>query len=387
MKQNKPIPVLHLIKTLNLGGAETNLLNLIHATDRDRYDIHVGYSFGGEIESRFLESGVKLFKYADQNHKVKSIATFGIVWRIARYVFENGIRIIHTHNFSAHIWGSMAAKLTGRKLVEHVHDFRYVEDGEFRKRRGENNQYKYARLLRNVSDRVVVLTRDNEAFLQKKRLYEARRIREIQNGIPMPEKCVPTEFEKRFMRSRYGIASDVPVVLTSARLAPEKNIDLILRIAPDVLAKVPDAVFLVSGDGPLLDDLRARCHMLGLESNVRFIGYHSEMTDLLAASDVYLLPSFLELHSIGILEAMSMKLPIVVSKGVGCNDEFIDDWNNGVLLDPFSDEGWADALVTLLSNPVLRLEIGTRAYETCKSRFNIENTVKKIEDMYAELAR
>lgn len=120
----KPIKVLHIIKTLSLGGAEVNLLNLARTVDQNRFELHVAYSYGGELEEKFKAAGLKIFKYASKDYKVKSPVTAAIVARLCRYIIKNKIQIIQTHTFSAHIWGSLAAKLTGCKIIEHVHDFR-----------------------------------------------------------------------------------------------------------------------------------------------------------------------------------------------------------------------------------------------------------------------
>ena len=380
------IKVLHLIKTLSLGGAEVNLYNLICEAEKENIETHVGYSYGGEIEERFKKSGVKLFKYAKANHKIKSLATFYIVWRLVFYILKNRIQIVHTHNFSAHIWGSLAAKLAGARIVEHVHDFRYLEKAEFEKRHGVNQQYKFAHFLRNVSDRVVVLTRQNSDYLVKQNYYPANRIRKIWNGIPMEDTIVPENPSETNIWEQFGISKDAQVILTSARIAAEKNIDLILKIAPHVLKEVPSAVFVVTGDGPLLKSYQEKVVSMGLEKSVRFIGFCPFVYDLLAKTHIYLLPSFLELHSISILEAMSMKVPVVVSDEVGCNNEFIQTWDNGILLDPFSSEGWAEALITLLKNTTLSHRIGLNGFLTCRSHFDIRDTAKQFKDVYAELA-
>jgi glycosyltransferase involved in cell wall biosynthesis len=169
-------------------------------------------------------------------------------------------------------------------------------------------------------------------------------------------------------------------------MSPEKNIDLIFRIAPVVASAVPGAVFLVSGDGPLFDDFSAKNREL-TSCHIELIGYYSEIYDLLRISDIFLLPSLLELHSIAILEAFSMKVPVITSLDVGCNDEFITNWQNGVLLNPFCDSGWAEAIIRLLRESGLRKQIGQRGYETCLGRFNIKKVAKEFEDLYCELIR
>ena len=102
---------------------------------------------------------------------------------------------------------------------------------------------------------------------------------------------------------------------------------------------------------------------------------------------MFLLPSFLELHSIAILEAMSMKVPVVISQDVGCNSEFIDQWTNGVLLDPFKDEGWAQALIKLLEDSQLRRKIGDNGYQTCLRKFNIQDAAVRFEKLYKDLSK
>ncbi|MCK4946997.1 MAG: hypothetical protein KAS46_01360, partial [Candidatus Aureabacteria bacterium] len=72
----KKIKVLHLIKTLSLWGAELNLFNLTRHIDPRHFETHIGYSTGGEFEKRFKESGIKLFKFAEGSHKIKSFASF-----------------------------------------------------------------------------------------------------------------------------------------------------------------------------------------------------------------------------------------------------------------------------------------------------------------------
>jgi glycosyltransferase involved in cell wall biosynthesis len=384
------IKVLHIIKTLGLGGAEVNLLNLVKATDHQRFELHVAYSAGGELEEKFKREGVKLFKFAGQNHKVKSLASIGIIARLVHYLRTNRIDVVHTHIFSAHLWGAAAAKLAGCKIIEHVHDFRYFEPQDFVRRRGMNNQYRFVYQFKNISDKVVVLTKQNQDFILQEKLYPVERVYEYQNGIPLNGSAAKLiedakKNEKQVLISKYGLRPDALIILTPIRIAPEKNVDLILRIAPEVIRQVPQAVFLIAGDGPLFEQCSGQIKEMGLADNIKMIGYHSDIHALLQGTDVFLLPSFLELHSIAILEAMSVKVPVVVSEDVGCNSEVFDDWQNGVLLDPFKDEGWAQALIKLLQDPQLRRQMGEKGYETCHEKFNISGVAQKFESLYKEL--
>ena len=80
-----------------------------------------------------------------------------------------------------------------------------------------------------------------------------------------------------------------------------------------------------------------------------------------------------------------MKLPVVISQGVGCHDEFIQSGANGFLCDPFEEQPWIDTLALLSSNPELRRDVGLKGNETCRRLFNIRDTASRFENVYAEL--
>lgn len=233
-----------------------------------------------------------------------------------------------------------------------------------------------------MSDVVIVLTKQNYEFILKNRLYDKNQVREIQNGIPILNgNEIDSEVKKALMRN-LNIAENSLIILTATRISAEKNMELIFRIAPAVKKECQNAIFIISGDGPLFEEFRGKCR--GLDDTIKMIGYYPRIDNLLRISDIFLLPSFLELHSLAILEAMSMGVAVVVSN-VGCNGEFLEDWNNGVLLNPLSGDGWAEAIIKLLRDRNLRQSMGQRGYELCREKFEIAKVAKRIEDIYVEL--
>jgi glycosyltransferase involved in cell wall biosynthesis len=376
----EPVRVLHIIKTLDLGGAETNLLNLARAFDRTRVETHVAYSRGGEIEPRFRAAGVKLVKYAERAHRIKDPQTLAIVWRLVRYIRKNRIDIVQTHNFNAHVWGLLAARLGGARLVEHVHDFRYTPTDDLVRRHSFINQYGFIKYFKKWSDRIIVLTDAHRDHVIANGYAHPAQVIKIQNGIAIDD--APPEAADR---ARFDIPADAVVILTSARMDPSKNITLIVRIAAKVRERSPDALFLIAGSGTHLDAYRQLAADLGVTHCVRFLGFHDRMDDLLSVSDIFVLPSFLELHSIAILEATRMRVPIVVSEHVGCNDEFVEDGVSGFLCDPFSDDRWVEVIAALATDAALRKRIGLGGYETCRRLFDLPDTARRFEGLYAEL--
>ena len=377
------VKVLHVIKTLGLGGAETNLLNLVRSLDTAKVQCHVGYSGSGQLQEQFHSSGSALTRYADDEHRIKSLTTFAIVRRLVRYIRQYRIDIVHTHNFSAHVWGLLAGRITRTPVIEHVHDQRYTPRSALIRGFGSIAQYRYARFFRNQADRVVVLTRRSAEDVIRQRMAAPERVMVLRNGIPLSNQI--TKGRGR-IRQELGIPSGAIVILTCARIEPAKNIQLILRIAVAVKKAASSVVFVVAGSGSHLEAYQHQCRTEGLESLVRLIGYRSDIESLMAASDIFLLPSFLELHSIAVLEALRMQLPVVISSQVGCNDETIESGWNGYLCDPYEDHQWVTTLAALANSAESRDRIGRNGRVTCRNQFDIRSTAAQFEKLYLELA-
>jgi glycosyltransferase involved in cell wall biosynthesis len=205
----------------------------------------------------------------------------------------------------------------------------------------------------------------------------------LRNGIPLSDRITKG---RGAIRQELGIPSNAIVILTCARIEPAKNIQLILRIAAAVKRAVPSLVFVIAGSGSHLEAYRHQCRTEGLESLVHLIGYRADIESLMAASEIFLLPSFLELHSIAVLEALRMQLPVVISSQVGCNDEMIKSGWNGYLCDPYEDHQWVTTLTDLANSAESRDRVGRNGQATCHNQFDIRSTAAQFEELYLELA-
>src|SRR4029077_5662798 len=134
------------------------------------------------------------------------------------------------------------------------------------------DQYKFIKYFKQQSDRVIVLTRDNLQYVVENGLSRAGSVVELQNGIPMDEEMQTKSRSE--VHDEFSLPQDAVVILTSARMHASKNIELILRIAPKVKERAPAAAFLIAGDGPNLEEYKARTRALNRHGYVRFIGFH-----------------------------------------------------------------------------------------------------------------
>ena len=380
-RQVKKIRVLHVIKTLNMGGAESNLYNLVIALNPADVECHVAYSSGGPYEAMLREKSIRLFKYESKERKVKNPVSVLIILKLILYILRHRIRVVHTHNYNAHVWGSIAAYICGVKVVEHVHDSRY-ESRAFLHERGlqETSQFNQAKYFSRLSNWIVVLTRSNRDYLIDNGIVPPGRVSVLLNGIPLRS----NGSQGNNLREELGIPDGRKIIFTAMRLSPEKNAEMVIDIA-NLLRERNDVIFVVAGDGPQKTVLEQKAKDKNLNNKVVFVGFRPDIKELLSLSDIFILPTLRELHSVSMIEAMSMRVPVLVSEGVGCNDYFIESGVNGFLLNPRVAEEWASAIKLLLEDAQLCKRIGAAGRKVVEKECDILKIAGNFTNIYAGL--
>jgi glycosyltransferase involved in cell wall biosynthesis len=179
---------------------------------------------------------------------------------------------------------------------------------------------------------------------------------------------------------RMQLAGDRPLILTCARLDPQKDHATLLAAATEL----PEAVLALAGDGPERGALEQRAAELGVADRVRFLGFRKDIPELLAACDVFALPSLYEGNPIAVLEAMAAGRAIVTSAIPG-TDEVIDDGRTGRLVPPGDAAALAGALRGLLDDPHERAQLGARARECVRREFSPAAISGQVTAVYEEL--
>ena len=171
-----------------------------------------------------------------------------------------------------------------------------------------------------------------------------------------------------------------PVVLTCARLDPQKGHLTLLRAA----AELPETIFAIAGEGPDRARLELEATALGVADRVRFLGFRVDIPELLAASDVFALPSLYEGSPLAVLEAMAAGRA-VVSSAIGGTEELIDDERSGLLVPPGDHIALAQALRRVLADPELRSSLGRHAHERVAREFTATAMARRVTGVYEGL--
>ena len=172
------------------------------------------------------------------------------------------------------------------------------------------------------------------------------------------------------------------VIGTIARLTDQKGIDVLLRAAADV----PDASFVLIGDGPDRAALETLAADLGVAERVEFAGWSEDARADLARFDVFALPSRYEGLPLAIIDAMLAGLPTVATR-VGSIPEAIEDGVQGLLVPPDDPAALAEALRRVAADPSLRERLGAAAREEAAARFTAEAMAREYRSLYERVAR
>ncbi len=220
----------------------------------------------------------------------------------------------------------------------------------------------------------------SEAAAESYRAQGFSSIVTIRNGIDAPE----ARRARSETRASLDIAEDVPVVLTVARFTPQKGHGVLVQAMVQVAQRVPRALFILVGDGPDKAAIEALATTSVLE-NVLFLGRRPDVPDLLAAADLFVLPSLFEGLPLVVLEAMALELPVVATRVGGTVEALGSD--HPFLVTAASPSLLAAAIVTALCDDDLRRAVGRKQRLRFEERFTASRMGLETAELYDELAR
>jgi glycosyltransferase involved in cell wall biosynthesis len=376
------VPILQLVTNFKLGGTERHVSNLVRLLDRSRFDVHLAClrRLGEFLERVERECGA-VSEYPI--HRLYGPATLRRQGQLARDLRRKRIQVVHTYGFYANVFGLPAARLAQVPLI--VASIRDTGDHLSGVRR------LLQRLMCHFADCVLV----NAEAVRERLLAEgfpAHKLVVIPNGINLVG--FSSRLSRDTAREALGLPAGGPLVTVISRLNPMKGIEHFLQAAQQIAARLPEVRFLVVGDceaapgrASYRSFLEGRAARLGLAGRVLFLGFRSDVADLLAASTVSVLPSLSEGLSNVLLESMAVGVPVVATR-VGGNPEAVEHGVTGLLVDPGDPSGLAHAITLLLEHPHLASCYGEAARQRVLDRFSDQRMVRATEDFYlAWLAR
>ncbi|OGD19473.1 MAG: hypothetical protein A2W03_00970 [Candidatus Aminicenantes bacterium RBG_16_63_16] len=371
------IKIIEMIDKPSLGGGQTALLLLARGLDRQTFEIAVSSADGGPLVDEARRAGLRHIPIAPGPRlSLKPAAA------LARILEAEETGILHTHGGYAGLYGRLAARRARTPVVVHtLHGIHYLH---YRNPALRLFSIWQERFLSRTTDALVLVCQSDLARAKKYRLASLKKLVVIPNGLDAgPAGGSPSAPE---LGVAPGLEPGGPVIGTVARLHRQKGIIHLLRAAPRILGAVPGSRIVVVGDGPLGGEFRRRAAAMSLGGRLIFLGERHDARSIMSLFDVFVLPSLWEGLPFVLVEAASLRKPIVATAVDGV-PEVIDHGKTGLLVRPGDAGALADAVIVLLSDKARAAKMAAAAKALIPPRFPLRRTIEQHQSLYLRLYR
>jgi glycosyltransferase involved in cell wall biosynthesis len=371
----RPINVLHLRDTYEIGGPGKTILETHRAIDRNRFRMHLGVFVrdGESGDSPFTTEARRLDMPV---HFVRGRHSYDprMIGRVNDLVRTLQIDIVHAHEVKSDVIAYLAARLRPVPIVTTLHGW----IGNGLKQRGLIALDK--RVARGF-DRVIAVSRKIERQLIDAGV-PADKIRMLHNAIVV----------ERYRRTgRRGVLAEVigrpvpsPVIASIGRLSIEKGHADLINAIDLVKRRGRDVSLVLIGDGPERPKLIQQINALGLQGTVHLPGYMQEPQRFLEEVDLMVLPSHTEGLPNAALEALLMEVPVLATR-VGGTPEVITDGETGRLVPSHSPEALAGGILDFIADPEAWMRMARRGKDMVEANFDFLARTRKLQVIYEEL--
>ena len=355
--------ILHLRSGTHLFGPERVILSLAHYASDDFQPVVGGLGSGKQplllhdaaaagLETFWLETSGRL--------------DFRAVHRLADYITQNNIALVHAHDFKADFYALAARRRVKAPLVTTLHLWNHNSLRTSFYEAIDALQVRYF-------DRIICVSPEIARDAQRWRVPAAK-LRVILNGVDT----------RRFRPLSPRFANRQIVIGSIGRLVSQKGYDNFLQAAAQVSRQAPHARFLLVGDGPLRAELEAQAARLGISDCITFGGQRDPIEASYGELDIFVSSSYSEGLPIAVLEAMASRLPVIATR-VGATPDVIEDGSSGILISPGNIDELTSAIMLLLRDSDLALALAQAAYERAKTQFSAEAMTRQTEAVYKEI--
>lgn len=370
MNKSNPVRILYFSNEAKRVGAQEHLLQLLRRLDRGVFEPHLACT--PEMASRLkseipADVTVHPIKLCKPTHLRGATRLVGLLRR-------HKIDILHAHTSWASLHAMPLARLVGVPVTIETPDLR-----ELRRTGPTKSKAFVDRAIGRLVDYYVAVSEASRKDLVSERRVPAHKVILIPNGTDLERFASPPEFPIR--RTDLGLRAEDRVLAVFARLEPEEGHRVLLDALPGALREVPNVKVICVGDGPLRKELVARVRDLGLQDDVRFVGFQTDTVAWLHLVDATVLPSSFEGLALAAIESLAAGKPMIASAVDGVS-EVVLDGVTGLTVAPGDARALKEAICTLLRSPELLQKLGAAGRRWVCENFDVRKQVQSTEELY-----
>lgn len=372
--------LLQVVGPSKFGGDSVLVLEMARAAEQNGFRVDILAS-DPRFRELIREQGFGLVDLDVLKREIRPVADTSALLRLTHFLRQSRYDIVHTHTSKPGVIGRLAATRAGVPGILHtVHLFGFHEES------GPLATGVYSRIERAAAhwcDRIVTVSEYHRDWALRLGIGTPEQLVAIPNGVPASRAYGVRA--RADVRAELGLTDEVAVVSTG-RLAEQKGLEHLLRAVSLLGADRARVRVLLAGDGPLLEPLTHLAADLGVLDTVRFLGFRSDIGDLLSAADIVVLPSLWEGLSVSLLEAMAAGRAVVTTS-IGSNREVTRDGAVVSLVPPKDPAALATAVRELVDDPARREELGRLARQEQRSRYTMSRMLTSYLEEYERLLR
>ncbi len=376
--------IAQVITRLDWSGAPDIIRSICGHLDPERYEVTLVYgltSRPSEKTKEFLrEFRGRIEVVSCLKREIRILDDLAAMVRLYLFFRREKFDMVHTHTAKAGFIGRIAARLAGVPVVMHTpHGHNFY--GYFNSL-GNKFIVMLERIAAFFADRIVVFTDLEKRDMLRYKICSGSKIDVIRSGIDLSRfENVKAGAKKK--HAEFNIGPHDLLVGMIGRLESVKGPDCFLDAAKIIAGELPQARFLIVGDGSLKEELMARSGRLGISDKVIFTGWREDIPEILSMLDVLVLPSLNEAVGRVLLEAGAAGKPIVATD-VGGVPEVLKNGETGILVPPRDPGRMAEAVAGLLRDEKRRHRMGRAAKDWVRKRFDEDKMISQLRDIYEE---
>lgn len=369
------VKVLLFVDRMRTGGIQILLVNLLKVFDKKKYSFDVLMLDDGTdypMEKDIIEAGASIYKLKgiwintpiDYIKYKKAVSAF--------FNEHHDYDVVHMHSSSKNFLILKYAKEYGVSIrIAHSHNTDFQTHNRLKIIIGDALK---KQLIKYSTD-CLACSKIAGEWLFWEKMVEDGRVLVIKNGIDI-EKYQYNQKVRDDKREELGI-SDKLVIGNIGRFVRQKNHDFLIDIFSEIKKIEPNSILILAGIGELMNSIKEKVKGLGLESDVLFLGFRSDVNELTQAMDLFLMPSFYEGFPVTAVEAQAAGLPCVLSSSITDEASILDET---VYVDLNQSAAyWAEQALKCIGKSDRK-----NSYETLKSKgFDITDMAKSLENIYA----
>jgi glycosyltransferase involved in cell wall biosynthesis len=363
------------------GGGKRGFLQLMANLNKDAFKFYSCCALNKEQENLLKGLNGNIVNI-DLQHEMIWIA----MAKLISFLRKEKIDIIHSQGARADVFARMASKLSGNK-IEVINTVQMLVEGYHVNIIRKKMYCAIDRFTERFVSKFIVVSENLKKRLNKDHQISKQNIVKIYNGIETHEYLnMYSKDIERGVRCEFDIEDTELLICSVGRMVWQKGFEFLINAIPEVVRVIPNAKFLLVGDGPLRGKLGALSKELRVRDKVIFTGFRSDIKEILSAIDILVIPSLLEGFPMITLEAMAMAKPIVATNIDGITEQITDEVN-GILVLPKNPSALTKAVIRVLNDKELAMTMGLAAREKVEQEFSVEEMVAETEKVYLSLLK